>query len=181
MRDPAVSISKNAIMLMGLRFLPDLEINMETSRSLEQVRYAIGKCIRPAATNLPSETAVGSIKGNQFRLHFKKPGRNSWGAEFNGSFASTNNHVKIVVRCGFSDGIEAFTVLYWILIVLGFVSALGKFSTGNMDLNSFFLVCLIVVTSFAVPCIMFWSEFRYDRIKMRSILDGIESERYEAK
>ena len=166
---------KTAITLVGSKFLPDLGIIMEFSCSLEQVRYGIGKCLRhPGAGNLPSGTPVGSVKGNEFTLHFKKPSRNFWRPEFKGGISATDNHVKVVVWCGFSGEAGAATALLWTLFAAAFTISLGKFISGDMNVYDFIKVCSVVFCGFAFPCIAFWKEFRDDKIQMQSILDGVE-------
>lgn len=166
---------------MGLTFVSSYEIIMEISCSLEQVRHAIASNLRsPGVANLPYGAAVGLIEKNQFSLHFQKPGRNFWRPEFKGSFSATNNHVRIFVWCGLSKEAEAATALLWSLMGLGFIFGLGKLITARTNLYDFFGVCVTVVGSFALPWSAFWNEFQYDRIKMKSILDGIEREGNEA-
>ena len=167
-------MSRSAITIMGLNFLPDLELRMETSCSLKEARYAIGKCLRhPGATCLPSGTTVGSIKGNEFSLHFKKPNRNFWRPEFGGRFSVVNNRVRIVVSCGFSNEARAGTALLWTACGLGLVLALDKFTHGGMNIPDFIGACIGLASVFAGPCLALWSEFRDDRIQMKTILDGV--------
>lgn len=167
--------------LMDFTLLSGLEMRMETSRSLEQVRYAIGRCLRsPGAIRfLPNGAAIGSIEEDQFKLYFWKPSRNFWRPEFKGSFSATNDHVTIHVRCGFSEGAGMATFLLWIVFVFVFIVGSGNILTGRASLNNYFSLCMTVFFGFVLPCSMFWNEFRYDKIEMRSILNSIESERNE--
>ncbi len=160
---------------MGLTFLPDYKMIIETSCSLEQVRYAVDRSLySPGAANLPYGVALGSVEGNRFRLHFRKRGRNFWRPEFKGSFSATNNHVTIVVRCGVSPEASVFTNLYLSVLVVLFVSVLGRFITAQVNLHDFSGLCSTVLFGFALPWFAFWNEFRYDRVKMRSILSSAE-------
>ena len=158
-------------MHMELKFLPNLEMRMKTSGSLEQVRYAIGRCLRsPGAIHLlPNGSAVGSIEENHFKLHFKKLGRNFWRPEFKGSLSTTDDHVTIHVRCGFSNEASILTFLLWTASVLIFIIGSRNFVAGHVSLHNLLSLCTIVFFVFALPCVMFWNEFRDDRIEMRSI------------
>jgi hypothetical protein len=160
---------------MELVFASGYEISMEACCSLEQAQRAIARDLRsPAAPGLSSGTAVGLIERNQFWLHFRKPGRNFWRPEFKGSFSTTDNHVKIVVSCGLSKEAEIATSLYWILLVFVSICLLGKLIAGPVNRHDFLLSCSVVAFSFVLPCVSFWKEFRYDKIRMKSILDDID-------
>ena len=158
---------------MTLTLSPSYKITIKSPGSLNQVRHAVDRSLSsPGATNLFSGAAVGSIKGNGFRLHFYKRGRNFWRPEFKGNFVVMDNHVMIVVRCGVSTEARVFTDLYLGVLSFVFVSVLSKFVTTRVNLNDFFSLCITVLLGFALPWLMFWNEFRYDRVKMRSILSS---------
>ena len=163
-----------SLVIMEITFLPNYKIIKEASCSLEQVKYAIStRLSSPGATNLTTGVALGSIDGNQFRLQFKKSGRNFWRPEFKGSFSRTNNHVAIVVRCGVTAEARVFTDLYLSILVVLFLYALNRLVTGHVKLNAFSGLCSTLLVGFGAPWVAFWSEFRYDRVSMESILDSI--------
>jgi len=163
------------IIATGLTFPPEFKTIAETSCSLKQVRYAVGSHLySPGAFNLPSGVAVGSIEGNQFKLHFRKPGRNLWRPEFKGSFSATNDHVTIVVRCGLSTEASFFTYLYLLMLVCLFVFVLKKSLATHVNLSDFYVLCSAALFGLGLPSLMFWNEFRYDKDKMTAILSSAE-------
>jgi hypothetical protein len=80
----------------------------------------------------------------------------------------------IVVRCGVSAEARVCTDLFLSVLTFVFVYVSSKFVTAHVNLDDFFTLCITVLFGFALPWLMFWNEFRYDRVKMRSILSRAE-------